>query len=75
MERGLKLNFRKEVLNALQKGIINSVEAKECLIRGVGNEELPLFFDFEENDTFKASIEALEKMEIIEPLIRLDESF
>jgi hypothetical protein len=26
------LDFKKEVLKALHKGIINSVEAKECLI-------------------------------------------
>jgi hypothetical protein len=50
------------------------VEAKECLKRGFGNEELPIFFNFERSDPFKSYILALEKMGVIEPLIRLDDS-
>ena len=41
MDRDPKLNFRKEVLKALKKGIIIKVEAKECLKRGL--EEIPIF--------------------------------
>lgn len=58
------LNFRKEVLKALQKGIINQVEAKECLKRGFGNLELSIFFDFPEEELTPLSnyIMGLEKM-------------
>jgi|GEM_PF-3873954 len=64
MNRGLRMDlngYRKDVLKSLYKGIISKVEAKECLIRGFGM-ELPLFFDFDETDPFKAYIEGLEKM-------------
>ena len=70
MDRNLNPNFRKKVLQALQKGIITKEEAKECLKRGFGGEELPLFFDFEESDPLKSYILALEKMELILPLFR-----
>jgi len=70
MERDPNFNFKKEVLKALHKGIINSSEAKECLIRGFDS-ELPIFFIFREGDPFKAYIEGLEKMNLIRPLIRL----
>ena len=73
MERDPNLNFKKEVMKSLYKGIISKVEAKECLIRGFGNIELPLFFEFQESDPFKAYIEGLEKMNLIEPLFRLDD--
>jgi hypothetical protein len=67
-------NFRGEVLKALQKGIISKVEAKECLRRGFGGEELPLFYDFGDNEkTWRFYIDGLEKMGIIEPLIRLND--
>lgn len=74
MERDHKLNFKKQVLIALHKRTINNVEAKECIKRGFGNIELPLFFDFKESDPMRAYILALEKMEIIEPLFRTDGS-
>ncbi|PZX52463.1 hypothetical protein LV84_03469 [Algoriphagus ratkowskyi] len=74
MDRGLKINFRKEVLKALHKEIINRVEAKECLNSKYGNSELPLFFDFEPNDPLKAYIEGMEKMNLILPLFRLNDS-
>lgn len=70
MDRNLKPNFRKKVLQSLQKGLITKAEAKECLKRGYGNEELPLFFDFEESNPFKSYILALEKMGLIFPLFR-----
>ena len=70
MDRNLKPNFRKKVLQALQKGLITKVEAKECLKRGFGNEELPIFFNFERSDPFKSYILALEKMGLIVPLFR-----
>jgi hypothetical protein len=69
-ERDPNFNFKKEVLKALHKGVINSVEAKECLIRGFDS-ELPIFFLFREGDPYKAYIEGLEKMNLIRPLIRL----
>ena len=69
------INFRKEVIKALNSGIITKVEAKECLNRGFTNEELPLFFDFSEseNDPIKHYILGLEKMGLINPLFREDE--
>ncbi len=71
MDREPKLNFRKEVLKALQKGIITKVEAKECLKRGL--EENPIFL-FSDNKKM-CYLLALEKIRIIQPLIRLDGSF
>lgn len=72
MDRNLKPNFRKKVLQALQKGLITKMEAKECLKRGFGGEELPLFFDFpdEEMNPLKNYILGLEKMGFINPLFR-----
>jgi hypothetical protein len=76
MDRNLKPNFRKKVLQALQKGLITKVEAKECLKRGFGNQELPIFFDFpdEESNTLKDYILGLEKMGLIQPLFRINDS-
>lgn len=71
-------DFRKEVLKALHKGTINQVEAKECLVRGFGKEDIPIFFDFPDNELnpLKHYVLGLEKMRVIDPLIRLnDESF
>ncbi|SEJ19427.1 hypothetical protein SAMN05192553_102854 [Cyclobacterium xiamenense] len=72
MVKSPKCNFRKEVVKALYEGIISKVEAKECLKRGFGNEELPLFFDFPENgpNPLRDYILGLEKMGIISPLFR-----
>ncbi len=69
-------DFKKEVLKALHKGIINKVEAKECLIRGFGKQELPIFFDFPEKELtpLKNYVLGLEKIGIIQPLIRIDDS-
>ncbi len=71
MDREPKLNFRKEVLKALQKGIITKEETKECLKRGL--KEIPIFL-FSDNEN-KPYFLALEKIGIIQPLIRLDGSF
>lgn len=70
-------NFRKEVLMALHKGTINKVEAKECLNRGFGKQEIPVFFDFpdEELNPLKHYVLALEKMGIIKPIIRINDNF
>lgn len=76
MEKSHNINFRKEVLKALFQGIIDKVEAKECLKRGLGKEELPIFYFHEsEISPLKNYIDGLEKMGMIEPLIRLDGSF
>jgi|GEM_PF-1705863 len=75
MQKAPVLDFKKEVLKALHKGIINSSEAKECLKLGLGNMELPLFFDRIENESLKTYIEALEKMNLLtQPVFRLDGS-
>jgi len=71
MEKGHKFNFRKEVLKALDKGIINKVEARECLKRGFGNQEIPFFYDDESEKTpLTIYVDGLEKLGLIEPLIR-----
>lgn len=66
------INFRKEVIKALSNGKITKVEARECLKRGFENQELPLFFDFpdEEMSPLKYYILGLEKMGLIIPLFR-----
>ena len=66
------INFRKEVIKALINGKITKVEAKECLKRGFENQELPIFFDFpdEEMNPLKNYILGLEKMGLIQPLFR-----
>lgn len=76
MERGHNFNFRNEVIKALRKGIISKVGAKECLKRGFGKQELPIFY-FEESEKSPWSIymDGLEKMGIIKLLIRLDGTF
>jgi hypothetical protein len=75
MQKAPVLDFKKEVLKALHKGIINSLEAKECLKLGLGNMELPLFFDRIEDESLKTYIEALQKMNLlIQPVFRLDGS-
>jgi hypothetical protein len=56
MQKAPVLDFKKEVLKALHKGIINSLEAKECLKLGLGNMELPLFFDRIEDESLKTYI-------------------
>lgn len=68
--------FRKDVLKALQKGTIDTVEAKECLMRGFGNQELPIFFDFPEEELtpLRNYILGLEKMGLIQPLIRINDN-
>jgi hypothetical protein len=68
-------DFRKEVLRALKKRIITKEEAKECLIRGFGKQEIPIFFDFPRMESTPLGIYVLglEKMGIIKPLIRLNE--
>ena len=65
-------DFRKQVFKALALKTITKVEAKECLKRGFGGEELPLFFDFadEKSDSLKNYILGLEKMGFINPLFR-----
>lgn len=75
MENNLKRNFRSEVLKALHKGIISKVEARECILRGFGNDELPVFFDFpgEEFEPLKNYVLGLEKMGLISPLFRDDD--
>jgi len=75
MEKGHKLNFRKEVVKALYQGIINKVEAKECLKRGFGKHEIPIFFDFSEEGEplLRHYVLGLEKIGFIEPLIRVDD--
>jgi hypothetical protein len=69
-------DFRKEVLKALQKRIITKEEAKECLMRGFGKQEIPIFFDFPDLELtpLRNYILGLEKMGFIQPLIRIDES-
>jgi hypothetical protein len=75
MQKAPVLDFKKEVLKALHKGIINGLEAKECLKLGLENRELPLFFDGIENESLKTYIEALEKMNLLtQPVFRLDGS-
>ncbi|EKB47783.1 hypothetical protein [Cecembia lonarensis] len=67
-------NFRATVLKALHHGTISKYEAKECLIRGIGKQELPIFFDFEPMESsLKNYVTGLEKMGLIEPLIRLED--
>jgi hypothetical protein len=70
------LNFRAEILKALQKGTIDKVEAKECLMRGFGKQEIPIFFDFPEEELtpLRNYILGLEKMGLIQPLFRIDDS-
>ncbi|MEB2779987.1 hypothetical protein U3A58_06260 [Algoriphagus sp. C2-6-M1] len=63
-------NFRATVLKNLHHGKISKDEAKECLKRGFGNIELPLFFEFEEKDPMRAYIQGLEKIGLINPLFR-----
>lgn len=72
MERTPPNEFRKVVLKSLSQKIISKVEAKECLRRGFGGEELPIFFDFpgEELNPLKNYILGLEKMGFISPLFR-----
>lgn len=67
-------NFKAKVLKALRDGIINKEEAKECMRRG-GKEffEVPIFYYGwnGDKDPLKLFVDALEKMKLIEPLIRL----
>lgn len=72
MEKTHPNEFRKSVLKSLSQKIISKVEAKECLRRGFENQELPIFFDFpdEEMNPLKNYILGLEKMGLIEPLFR-----
>lgn len=68
-----KINFRKEVIKALHQGIITKQEAKECILRGFGEQEIPIFyFDRKDDFSLRIYVDALEKMEIIKPLIRLN---
>jgi hypothetical protein len=67
-------DFRKEVLRALKKRIITREEAKECLIRGFGKQEIPIFYFVDmESTPLGMYVLGLEKMGIIKPLIRLNE--
>ena len=67
-------NFRAEVIKALHMEIINKEEAKECLRRGFGKEEIPIFFDFPDKEMtpLKHYVFGLEKMGMITPIIRVD---
>lgn len=65
-------NFKEKVIKAYIQKIISKDEAKECLKRGFGSEELPLFYDFEEMEKpLKLYIDGLEKIGFIFPLIRI----
>lgn len=76
MERGHNFNFRREVIKALRTGTISKVEAKECLRRGFGKEDIPIFyFEGSEKTPLLTYVDGLEKMGIIKPLIRLDGTF
>ncbi|MDO6437129.1 hypothetical protein Q4534_06925 [Cyclobacterium sp. 1_MG-2023] len=76
MKKDHNFNFRKEVLKALHKGIIGKVEAKECLKRDFERQEIPVFYfsQIKKSPLF-IYVDALEKMGIINPLIRLNGSF
>lgn len=66
--------FRKIVFRSLFKKVITKEEAKECLKRGFGKQEIPIFFDFEPIELpLQNYVTGLEKMQIIEPLIRLND--
>lgn len=66
-------DFKKQVIKALHQGIITKQEAKECILRGFGKQEVPIFyFDQWENSSLRIYVDALEKMEMIKPLIRLN---
>lgn len=76
MERGPNFNFKKEVLKALRRGIISKLEARECFKRDFGIQEIPIFYFQEAEKTpLITYVDGLEKMEIIQPLIRLDGTF
>ena len=76
MNKKQNVNFKKEVLKALHKGIISKVEAKECLKRDFLKQEIPIFYIHEQKkSTLYVYVDGLEKMGIINPLIRLDGSF
>jgi hypothetical protein len=65
-------DYKAKVLKALQEGTINKVEAKECMKRGGEFIEVPIFYDTNEPMTSIMIFSlALEKMQMIEPLIRL----
>jgi hypothetical protein len=67
-------NFKAKVLKALHDGIINKKEAKECLKYGGGFIELPIFYIKDEPKTpILIFVDALEKMKMINPLIRLND--
>jgi hypothetical protein len=68
-------NFKVKVLKALRDGIINKDEAMECMRRGGGFFEVPIFYDGwnGDKDPLKIFVDALEKMKLIEPLIRLND--
>tara|TARA_R110002111_G_scaffold74950_4_gene119050 strand:+ start:385 stop:621 length:237 start_codon:yes stop_codon:yes gene_type:complete len=76
MEKNHNNKFKKEVLKALHKGIISKIEAKECLKRDFEKQEIPIFYFQEpEKSSLYVYADGLEKMGIINPLIRLDGSF
>ncbi|AKP50738.1 hypothetical protein CA2015_1290 [Cyclobacterium amurskyense] len=76
MEKDPNINFKKEVLKALHKGIISKVEAKECLKRDFLKQEIPIFYIQEpKKSPLSIYVDGLEKIGIINPLIRLDGSF
>lgn len=67
--------FKREVLKALSQRTISKVEAKECLKRGFGKQEILIFFDFptKELTPLKHYTLGLEKMGVINPIIRLED--
>lgn len=69
-------NFKKRVIKSLIQKIITKVEANECLKRGFGKQEIPIFFDLSANELtpLKHYVLGLEKMGIIEPIIRINGS-
>lgn len=70
-------NFKERVIKAYIQKIISKEEAKDCIKRGFGEQEIPIFFDFpdKEETPLKNYVLGLEKMGIIELLIRLDGTF